>query len=154
MRSKSSGPTSGMRDFDKACGMDSILNKKPGVVLILKSSEDQKFVYRIQSRADHQGTDLDISTVGPDQRSNRISCPQKKTAEIGSLEKQSGRGDRIRTCDIWFPKPALYQAELLPVTSRAGNCVTQRHLASRNLCLFSENPLAAPNNSTKSRFLP
>jgi hypothetical protein len=27
-------------------------------------------------------------------------------------------------------------------------------LASRNLCLFSENPLAAPNNSTKSRFLP
>jgi len=27
-------------------------------------------------------------------------------------------------------------------------------LASRNLCLSSENPLAAPNNNTKSRFPP
>jgi hypothetical protein len=27
----------------------------------------------------------------------------------------NGRGDRIRTCDLWTPRPALYQAELRPV---------------------------------------
>ena len=30
-------------------------------------------------------------------------------------DQVNGREDRIRTCDIWYPKPALYQAELLPV---------------------------------------
>ena len=33
----------------------------------------------------------------------------------------SGRGDRIRTCDIQLPKLALYQAELLPVEPAVGN---------------------------------
>ena len=53
--------------------------------------------------------------------------------------KKSGRGDRIRTCDICVPNAALYQAELLPVTSEGGNlCQDCDHLASRNRCgLFS-----------------
>jgi hypothetical protein len=41
------------------------LNKKPGIVLILRKPEDQKFVYRIQSLAYHQSIDLDIWTAGP-----------------------------------------------------------------------------------------
>lgn len=31
--------------------------------------------------------------------------------------KGAGREDRIRTCDIRLPKPALYQAELLPASA-------------------------------------
>jgi hypothetical protein len=31
-----------------------------------------------------------------------------------SKEKISGRGDRIRTCDIYVPNVALYQSELHP----------------------------------------
>ena len=38
-------------------------------------------------------------------------------SSIASLE--SGRGDRIRTCDFLLPKQALYQAELHPEVGRA-----------------------------------
>ena len=31
-----------------------------------------------------------------------------------AILKQSGRGDRIRTCDIYVPNVALYQSELHP----------------------------------------
>ena len=37
---------------------------------------------------------------------------QKRLAKCQPLG--SGRGDRIRTCDICVPNAALYQAELLP----------------------------------------
>lgn len=39
------------------------LNKKPGVVLILRKKDDRKFLFRIQSLADHHGIELKVWTV-------------------------------------------------------------------------------------------
>ena len=37
-----------------------------------------------------------------------------QAAGAGQAPEIIGRGDRIRTCDLWTPRPALYQAELRP----------------------------------------
>ena len=39
------------------------LNKKPAIVMILRSKEDQKYVYRIDSLAKHHKVDLKVWTV-------------------------------------------------------------------------------------------
>jgi hypothetical protein len=45
---------------------------------------------------------------------NRKQMTTKNTIEI------NGRGDRIRTCDIYVPNVALYQSELHP--GSGGSC--------------------------------
>ncbi len=50
-------------------------------------------------------------------------CPsrltKRKFREVGFLvDEGSGRGDRIRTCDLLVPNQALYQAKLHPVHAR------------------------------------
>ena len=42
------------------------------------------------------------------------------------LLRNLNRGDRIRTCDIRLPKPALYQAELRPEGKREGTGGAQK----------------------------
>src|ERR1700727_2768057 len=50
---------------------------------------------------------------------------EPQAGEGGKTPKISGRGDRIRTCDIYVPNVALYQSELHPdrppPTRRGGN---------------------------------
>ena len=41
-----------------------------------------------------------------------------RSCRVGADEKEGGRGDTIRTCDIQLPKLALYQAELRPDLDR------------------------------------
>ena len=41
---------------------------------------------------------------------------EPQAGEGGTDRKISGRGDRIRTCDIYVPNVALYQSELHPDT--------------------------------------
>src|ERR1700731_1083651 len=62
------------------------------------------------------------------------SCDQmRKWRDVmaKNFKKFSGRGDRIRTCDIYVPNVALYQSELhpgyrprLPYTGFAGGAAT------------------------------
>ena len=41
------------------------LNKKPALLLILRSSADSKFVIKVNSLAKHHGIDLQVETIGP-----------------------------------------------------------------------------------------
>ena len=54
-------------------------------------------------------------------------APPTSTADRPFQRAPRSRGDRIRTCDIWFPKPALYQAELLPVSGPGGTVCDSSH---------------------------
>ena len=40
--------------------------------------------------------------------------PRARAARSASADRESGRGDRIRTCDLLVPNQALYQAKLRP----------------------------------------
>ena len=54
----------------------------------------------------------------------------------GALFK-SGRGDRIRTCDICVPNAALYQAELLPADCEVGGTLSDLSIFGKSeLTLF------------------
>lgn len=41
------------------------LNMRPAVLLILRTEEDRRYVYRINSLAEHHGIDLRVMTIGP-----------------------------------------------------------------------------------------
>ena len=60
----------------------------------------------------HDGASIEMSFRPP--------TKNKAPDFSGASHVKNGRGDRIRTCDIWLPKPALYQAELLPATGEGG----------------------------------
>src|SRR5262245_37562363 len=63
------------------------------------------------------GRCLKVQTFGT---SSRPSPAGGRFAQVrGRTEVVFGRSDKIRTCDLWLPKPALYQAELRSGTGGA-----------------------------------
>jgi hypothetical protein len=56
-------------------------------------------------------------TVTKSVTKSQNSCDQMRKCRSEGAKKSrkfSGRGDRIRTCDIYVPNVALYQSELHP----------------------------------------
>ena len=65
-------------------------------------------------------------------RSYAQSCAQRALNSIetrGERHARSGRGDRIRTCDLLVPNQALYQAKLHP--AQRGSLY---HTVARDAC--------------------
>ncbi len=56
--------------------------------------------------------------IANDVLTERHRGQQKSPSEEGLFDDRSGRGDRIRTCDLLLPKQALYQTELRPAFYR------------------------------------
>ena len=65
--------------------------------------------------------------------------------------KKSGRGDRIRTCDICVPNAALYQAELLPRHFKGGKlCQTASFGKPKSLTLLRKKFRSTQQQHQKS----
>ena len=57
----------------------------------------------------------------PSNRLRTIMAERENSVGLPSILTFSGRGDTIRTCDLYVPNVALYRAELHPDDGRCKN---------------------------------